>query len=79
MKQPSSESKEKLQQLLDRPWVIVVLMLHVGFLGIPVYWKTKYSLGARLLMVLASTVYTIGAVAFIMVMLRRLIHMVTAG
>ena len=73
------DSKEKLKQLLDRPWVIVVLMLHVGLLGIPVYWKTNYSLGARLLMVIASIVYTIGAVAFIVVMLQRLIRLATGG
>jgi len=75
----ATESKEKLKQLLDRPWVIVVLMLHVGLLGIPVYWKTNYSLGARLTMVIASIVYTVGAVAFIVAMLRWIIHMAIGG
>lgn len=73
------DSKERLKQLLNRPWFIVVLMLHVGLLGIPIYWMTKYSLGARLLMVLASIVYTVGAVAFIVVMLRWLIDLATGG
>ena len=75
----ATDSKAKLKQLLDRPWVLVVLILHVAFLGIPVYWKTNYSLGARLFMVVASIVYTVGAVAFIVVMLRWLIHLVTGG
>ncbi len=78
-KPAATDSKERLKQLLDRPWVIVVLMLHVGLLGIPVYWKTNYSLGARLMMVVASIVYTVGAVAFIVVMLRWLFRMATAG
>ena len=75
----TTNSKEKLKQLLDRPWVIVVLMLHVGLLGIPVYWKTSYSLGARAFMVIASIVYTVGAVAFIVVMLRWLYRIMTGG
>ena len=78
-KRAATDSKERLKQLLDRPWVLVVLILHVGFLGIPVYWKTNYSLGVRLFMVIASIVYTVGAVAFIFVMLRWLIHIVTGG
>lgn len=73
------DSKEKLKQLLDRPWVIVVLILHVGLLGIPVYWKTNHSLGARLTMVIASIVYTVGAVMFIVMMLRWLMQMVIGG
>ncbi len=65
--------------LFDRPWVIVVLMLHVGLLGIPVYWKTSYSLGVRLCLVIASVVYTVGAVVFIVVMLKRLFHPFAGG
>ncbi|MEO8495556.1 MAG: zinc ribbon domain-containing protein [Planctomycetota bacterium] len=76
---PVTGSKEKLQRLLDRPWVLVVLILHVGFLGIPVYWKTNYSLGVRLMMVIASIVYTIIAVAFILIMLRWLMQMTFGG
>ena len=78
-KPAASDSKARLKQLLDRPWVLVVLILHVGFLGIPVYWKTNYSLGVRLFMVIASIVYTVGAVAFIVVMLRWLFHLATGG
>jgi len=78
-KPAATDAKVKLKQLLDRPWVIVVLMLHVGLLGIPVYWMTNYSLAARLMMVVASIVYTVGAVALIVVMLQWLIHIVTGG
>lgn len=78
-RQGAHEAKTQLKQLLDRPWVIAVLMLHVGFLGIPVYWKTNYSLGARLFLVVASIVYTVGAVAVIVMVLQWLIHLATGG
>ncbi|MBI2480700.1 MAG: hypothetical protein HYV60_19355 [Planctomycetia bacterium] len=78
-KHQATESKEGLKQLLDRPWVIVVLILHVGFLGIPVYWKTNYSLGARLFMVVTSIVYTVSAVALLVLMLQWLIHRFIGG
>ncbi|MCB9874956.1 MAG: hypothetical protein H6821_12335 [Planctomycetaceae bacterium] len=78
-KAPASESKENAKHLINRPWVLVVLILHVGFLGIPVYWKTKYSLNTRLFMVIASIVYTLVAVAFIVIMLQWLIHLITGG
>ncbi len=68
--QPPIESKEKLKRLLNQPWALVVLILHVGFLGIPLYWKTKYSVGIRLMMIVVSIVYTVGAVALIVWMLR---------
>lgn len=74
-----ASSRARLKQLLDRPWVIVVLMLHVGLLGIPIYWKTNYSLGVRLLLVIASIVYTVGAVVCIVLMLQWLIQLVTGG
>ena len=79
VKPGTNESKVQLQQLLDRPWVIVVLMLHVGLLGIPVYWKTKYSLGARVFLVVTSIVYTVGVVVIIVVMLQWLVHLATGG
>jgi hypothetical protein len=51
--------------LLNRPWFLVVLLLHVGILGIPAYWATKYSVTTRLLIIAASIVYTLLAVAII--------------
>lgn len=75
----ATASKAKLKQLLDRPWVIVVLILHVGLLGIPIYWKTNYSRGTRLMMVVVSIVYTVAAVTFIVVMLRWLYRMLLGG
>lgn len=77
--QRPTDSRDKLNRLLDRPWVLVVLILHVGLLGIPVYWRTKYSLATRLLMVIASIVYTIGAVVFIAIMLKWLIQLFAGG
>jgi hypothetical protein len=53
------------QRILDRPWLIIVLMLHLGVLGIPLYWKTSYSLKTRWLLVFLSIVYTAFAVAVI--------------
>ncbi len=60
--QPPPGPTGKKGRLLDRPWVIIVVLLHVGLLGIPLYWKTKYSLATRLLIVAASIVYTVAAV-----------------
>jgi hypothetical protein len=51
--------------LTDRPWFIVLVLLHVGLLGIPYYLKTGYSLRARWMMCFASVAYTVFAVAVI--------------
>lgn len=50
---------------LDKPWVLVILVLHVGFLGIPLYWKTHHSVRTRLMICLASVLYTVFAVGAI--------------
>lgn len=60
------------QRLLDRPWFLFILVLHVGFLGIPAYWKTNYSVTTRLFIVAASIVYTVVAVAIIIWWLMQL-------
>jgi hypothetical protein len=57
-------------KVMDRPWAIILLLLHVGFLGIPIYWKTNYSVGTRVWISVASIVYTVAAVAFIFFTLR---------
>lgn len=81
MNQPPSEGepqshppRSEFMQVMDRPWVIIVLVLHVGFLGIPLYWKTKYSVSTRIWIIIASIVYTVGAVAFIVLTLRWIAH-----
>ena len=53
------------QSITDRPWFIVIVLLHVGLLGIPYYLKTGYSLRARLMMCIASIAYTVFAIAVI--------------
>ena len=53
------------QRITDRPWFIVLVLLHVGFLGIPYFLKTNYSLRARWLMCIASIAYTLIAVGII--------------
>ena len=42
--------------------IIILVILHVGILGIPVYWKTKYAAPIRLLLILVSGIYTVIAV-----------------
>jgi tellurite resistance protein TehA-like permease len=56
------DAKQKLQRMFDSPWAMLVLVLHVGVLGIPLYWKARYSLAVRLLIILGSIVYTVAAV-----------------
>lgn len=51
------------QNLIDRPWLIVLTMLHVGVLGIPLYWHTRYSTRVKLAIIAASILYTVAAVA----------------
>jgi hypothetical protein len=63
--------------LLDRPWVIVVLLLHVGVLGIPAYWAANYSVSTRLLIILASILYTLFAVVVIVWSLRQIAEAVS--
>ncbi len=52
-------------RLIDRPWLLIVVVLHVGVLGIPMYWKTKYTTSVRLAIIGASIAYTVFAVAII--------------
>jgi len=52
-------------KLVDRPWLLIVVLLHVGVLGIPMYWKTKYSTSVRLAIIGASIAYTVFALAII--------------
>ena len=58
------------QAWMSRPWVIVLMVLHIGFFGIPFYWKTNYSVGVRVLIIAVSILYTVAAIAFIYIMLR---------
>ena len=67
--------RSEFMQVMDRPWAIILLLLHVGFLGIPIYWKTKYSVSTRVWIIIASIVYTVGAVVFIVLMLRWIAQM----
>jgi hypothetical protein len=62
--QAGAADEERLR-ILDRPWMIAVLVLHVGFLGIPLYWKTRYSVGTRLAICVLSVLYTVFAVGVI--------------
>lgn len=61
----SAIERDDPQSVLDRPWIIAVLLLHVGFLGIPLYWKTRYSVATRVMICLLSVVYTVFAVGVI--------------
>ena len=54
-------------RLIDRPWLLIVVVLHVGLLGIPMYWKTKYSMRVRLIIIAVSIAYTIFSVVIIVV------------
>jgi hypothetical protein len=53
------------RRLFDRPWVVLIVLLHVGVLGIPYYWKTPYPVAVRAGLVFLSVCYTVFAVAVI--------------
>jgi len=59
------QADPKTTRLIDRPWLILLVILHVGILGIPVYWRTRHSVPARLMLILLSGIYTVFAVWFI--------------
>jgi hypothetical protein len=50
---------EGAAKLIDRPWLMILLVLHLGLLGIPLYWKSSYSLARRIQICLASIAYTV--------------------
>ena len=72
-------SEEDQKRVLDRPWVITVLLLHVGFLGIPLYWKTRYSVRTRVVICLLSVAYTAFAVGVIVGVGTYLYRQLTGG
>ena len=61
----ATTSTDDVFRVIERPWVLTILLLHVGLLGIPIYLKTGYSLRTRLLICAISIAYTIVAVAII--------------
>ena len=63
----NGEGAGKQNHVLDRPWILLVLLLHVGLLGVPIYLRTRYSLKTRILICLASVAYTVFVVWFIFV------------
>jgi hypothetical protein len=69
---PSGAPADAQRRLMDRPWFIIVLLLHVGVLGIPAFWKTNYSVPTRLLIILASILYTLFAVVVIIWSLKQI-------
>jgi hypothetical protein len=76
-RQPTVPSRES--RVLDRPWVIVLVLLHLGLLGIPLYWSTNYSVRTRLLICLASVAYTIFAVWVIVWAALQIMRVFAAG
>jgi len=58
---------------MDQPWLLAVVLLHVGFLGIPVYWRTKYSTSVRLAIIAASIAYTLFVVIFVYWVVTRVL------
>ena len=65
-------------RLLNNPWVLLILVLHVGLLGIPVYWKLRYSRSTRILIIVGSIVYTVIAVGGILWGIAQIARLFTA-
>lgn len=63
--EPVETKAEKRRRLIDNPWVLWVAVLHLGLLGIPLYWKTRYSVSTRLAIIGGSIAYTLFAVVAI--------------
>ena len=50
---------EQAERLRDRPWLLTILLLHLGVFGIPLYWQARYSRNIRIGIVIVSILYTI--------------------
>lgn len=53
-------------RLIDEVWVLVIIVLHLGCLGIPLYLVTRYSLTTRWLICLVSILYTLFVIWFVL-------------
>jgi hypothetical protein len=56
--EPVLQAEPVNARLIDEGWLIVLVLLHLGCLGIPLYLMTRYSLTTRLALVLVSILYT---------------------
>ena len=57
----SGPSEERVR---DQTWFIIVILLHLGVLGVPFYMATRYSLAIRLGLVIISVLYTAFVIVF---------------
>lgn len=53
-----TESTAK-RRVWERPEWLAILLLHLGPFGIPLYWRTGYSIRTRLLLIVASLAYSV--------------------
>ena len=65
--------------LRDRPWVMTILLLHLGVFGIPLYWKASYSRNTRILVVILSIVYTLLVVVVVIWGCMQMYRLVELG
>lgn len=59
------DAPQSTREIMNRPWMIALVLLHVGLLGIPLYWQLDYPRSTRLWLCIGSIAYTVLAVGLI--------------
>lgn len=72
VKRQAASAAERDRRLMENPWVMLILVLHLGVLGIPLYWRAKYSPAQRWLVIAGSIAWTLFVVVVCWIMLRWL-------
>jgi hypothetical protein len=77
---PAGKAAWNTPRLRDKPWLMTILVLHLGAFGIPLYWKARYPRSVRLTIAVVSILYTIFvalAVAWGAMQIWRFVEMTT--
>jgi predicted amidophosphoribosyltransferase len=72
----SAETDKPRGSLMERPWMLAIIILHLGLFGIPLYWKMNFSKNTRIVLVTTSILYTAFAALVIAWGLRQIWKMI---
>lgn len=63
-------------RLADRPWIIAIVLLHLGIFGATWYWKLNHSREVRIALVVVSFFYTLFVAIVVYWGLRQIGHVI---
>jgi hypothetical protein len=79
---PAPSPQRPATRLLERPWVVTILVLHLGAFGIPLYWHLRLSLRARCWIIGLSILYTLLVVLIVvwaLMQIMKAVHELRVG